>query len=111
MWRRRLRHLREKIEKTERQLQDSHEAEQQVAEAHAVFAIRENPKYFYKYAQPKAKIRTSVGPLKHNDVLVGDDQGMCELLRAQFEKYSANPDTQDRRTKLELFKNFQGGRS
>jgi hypothetical protein len=51
MERRRLEHLREKIEETEWQLQDSHEAEQQVAEAQAVSAIRENPKYFYKYAQ------------------------------------------------------------
>jgi hypothetical protein len=96
------------MEDTEQQLQDSHEAEQQVAEVRAVAAIRENPKYFYKYAQSKAKIRASVGPLKNNDVLIGDDQGMCELLGAQFEKkYSANPDTQDRRTILESTNTYQ----
>jgi uncharacterized membrane protein YgaE (UPF0421/DUF939 family) len=43
MERRRLEHLKEKIEDTERQLQDSHEAEQQVAEARAVASFERIP--------------------------------------------------------------------
>ena len=110
MERRRLEHLKEKIKETERQLQDSHEAEQQVAEAQAVSAIRENPKYFYKYAQSKAKIRASVGPLKNNGGLVRDDQGMCELLGAQFEQVFSEPRYTRQENEIGVIQELPGGR-
>jgi hypothetical protein len=69
----------------ELRLQDSHRIEEQAAKERVVEIFRKNPKYFFKYAQSKAKIKMPVGPLKDKDVLVGDDQGMCELLGSQFE--------------------------
>jgi hypothetical protein len=39
----------------ELRLQDSHGIKEQAAEERVVEAIRENPKYFFKYAQSKAK--------------------------------------------------------
>jgi hypothetical protein len=58
-------------------LQDSHRTEELAAEERVVEIIRENPKYFFIYAQSKAKIKTPLGQLKDNDVLVGDDHDMC----------------------------------
>jgi hypothetical protein len=110
MDRRRLKHLREKIEETERQLQDSHEAEQQQAEAQAVSAILENQKYFHKYAQLKSKIRASVGPLKNNYVLVLDDQGMREFLGAQFEKVFSEPRYSRQENEIGAIQELPGGR-
>jgi hypothetical protein len=107
MERRRLEYLKEKMEDTERQLQDSHEAEQQVAEA----ATRKNPKYFYKYAQSKAKIRTSMGPLTNNDVLIGDDQGMCELIGAQFEKVFSKPRYSRQKNDIGVSQDLPGGQT
>jgi hypothetical protein len=75
-----------------------------------VSAIRENPKYFYKYAQSKVKIRASVGPLKNTDVLVGDDQGMCELLGAQFEKVLSEPRHSRQENEIGVFQELPGGR-
>jgi hypothetical protein len=65
--------------------------EGQAADERVVEVIRENPKYFFKYAQSKAKIKTPVGLLKDSHVLVENDQGMCELLGSKFDSVFSNP--------------------
>jgi hypothetical protein len=95
---------------TELRLQDSHRMEEQAAEERVVEVIRENPKYFFKYAQSKAKIKTPVGPLKDNDVLVGDDQGMCELLGSQFESVFSNPRYSREENEIDVLQELPGGR-
>jgi hypothetical protein len=92
----------------ELRLQDSHRIEEQAAEERVVEVIRENSKYFFKYAQSKAKIKTPVGPLKDNDVLVRDDQGMCELLGSQFESVSSNPRYSSEENEIEVLLKLLG---
>ena len=53
--------------KFEQRLKISHIRENKKEEERAIEAIDENPKYFYRYAQVKALIKASIGPLKKMD--------------------------------------------
>jgi hypothetical protein len=51
-----------------------------------------------------------VGPLKDNEVLDGDDQGMCELLGSQFESVYSNLRYSREEKEIEVLQELQGGR-
>jgi hypothetical protein len=72
-----------------------------------VEVFRDNPKYFFKYVQSKAKIKTGVGLLKDNDVYVGNDYGMCELLKSQFESAFSSSCYSRQMNEIEVLMSYQ----
>ncbi len=46
--------------------------------------IREDPKTFYAYARSKSKAKVGIGPLKGQDEMVVDEEGMANLLNNYF---------------------------
>ncbi|KAK3888982.1 hypothetical protein Pcinc_006987 [Petrolisthes cinctipes] len=83
--------LTDNIQLLESKLSTSHEREKNYAELRAVEAIKSNPKFFYKYVREKAKIRSTIGPLKVNEELVGNTGRVCEILRAQYDSVVSEP--------------------
>ena len=75
---------RQQLANIEQKLVESHEAELITREEKAVAAISRNPKYFYHYARMKSKIRSKIGPLKHNGTLVSEPQQLSEALNIQY---------------------------
>ena len=69
----------------------SHVAELAKMESKAVNKIKNDPKYFYKYAKSKSKARSNIGPLIVNDILVTDPHKMSEALKSQFESVFSIP--------------------
>lgn len=80
------------IETIEEKLKQSVEAEVERKESQAVSHIKTNPKYFYKYAGSKSKVKAEVGPLKdEQDRLIREPEEIAELLRLQYEKVFSTP--------------------
>ena len=57
--------LLKEMEITEAKLLESHHKEARSRENKAVGLIKENTKYFFKYAKSKSHIHSSIGPLEH----------------------------------------------
>ena len=53
--------------------------------------IKENPKYFFKYARLKSKVVSPVGPLSSNGRNYSDPTEMCNILQKQFESVYCTP--------------------
>lgn len=68
-----------------RRLIASHEKEKRYADLKAVESVKRNPKFFYKYAHEKAKIRCPIGPLNVDGEMVGDPEWICEILWSQYD--------------------------
>ncbi|KAK3896124.1 hypothetical protein Pcinc_000192 [Petrolisthes cinctipes] len=83
--------LTDNMQLLESKLSTSHEREKNYAELRVVEAIQRNPKFFYKYVREKAKIKSTIGPLKVNEELVGDTGRVCEILRAQYDSVFSEP--------------------
>ena len=84
--------LKEKINILEEKLKISIEAEMDLKESQAVKCIRNNPKYFYKYAKTKSETKASVGPIKDlSGRTINDPQGIADLLRLQYESVYSEP--------------------
>ena len=83
--------MRTKIEQFEKQISRSHLDEMHREEEKAIGAIKENNKYFFKYANDRSTIRTDIGPLKRGDDLVSDPLVMTEILREQYESVFSVP--------------------
>ncbi len=83
--------LMDGIHKIENKLHICLEKEKKYAESRAVEAIKRNPRFFYKYVREKAKIRSSIGPLKLNEELVRNTGRICEILRAQYDSVFSEP--------------------
>ena len=61
-------------------------------EAHAVSCIRTNPKYFYKYAANKSKVKVAVGPLTDsNGRSRNEPQEIVEILQKQYSGVFSHP--------------------
>ena len=56
------------------------DAEMEREEAHAVEAIRNNPKYFNTYARRRNRTRPAVGPLVVAGKLIGDGDEIANVL-------------------------------
>ena len=76
--------LRQRLRDIEVQLTISQEYELQREEQKAISAIRQNPKYFYRYASSKAKFRTRIGPMKVNDELITEPKQIADALNDQY---------------------------
>ena len=83
--------IKEKLEKTEAKLIISVKNELQLDETKAISCIKENPKYFYKYASNKSKVKTPIGPLMIDGILTDDNLKICDELRLQYEKVFSQP--------------------
>ena len=73
------------------QIVASHEVEITRGELKAIEKLKDDQKYFYKYAKAKSRSRCPVGPLLCNQNLVSEPNNMCEILRKQFESVFSIP--------------------
>ena len=83
--------LKNQLKELELKISKSHEDEMMRVEGEAIDAIRDNSKFFFTYAQSKAKTRTGIGPLSNGTELVQDPLEMSELLRVQYESVFTSP--------------------
>lgn len=82
----------EKIRVLEDKLKASVDKEMSLQEVHAVSCIKTNPKYFYKYAAGKSKLKVGVGPLTGpNGDNISDPQEITEILQAQYSSVFSIP--------------------
>ena len=80
------------LREIEKKLQESYRTQKKYEESRAVDAIKVNSKYFFDYAKKRAKVRTTVGPLKDNDgKMTNDPRKMAELFSAQFKRVFSTP--------------------
>ena len=87
-----IKNLEMKIAEIERKLIDSHVAEAERNEKNAVDRIKENPKFFYKFARNKSLVKKPVGPLVSSEGLViTEPKEMCSMLKKQFESVYSSP--------------------
>ena len=83
--------IQNNIEAIEMTLQTSHENEKKLQENIAVAAIKSNPKYFYAYAKRTSKLKSKIGPLTINDVVIHDSLAMSEALSNQYTSVFSTP--------------------
>ena len=85
-------HYKNQIESLEKQLVQSYIDEKEQRENDAISKIKENPRYFYKYANKHLKTKSSVGPLRNeSNQLTDNDNEMCNLLQKQFSSVFSKP--------------------
>ena len=66
--------------------------ENKLKEAQAVACIKNNPKYFYKYAANKSKVRVGVGPLTdQNGRIIKEPADISEALSQHYQSVFSNP--------------------
>ena len=81
-----------KLRNIERELQESYTSQEIYDEAQAVSKIKTNSKYFFSYAQRKAKIRTLVGPLKDSEgKMINTPSEMANTLSQQYKSAFSDP--------------------
>lgn len=84
--------IENKIIAIEEELKQSIEMEGKKKEMQAVACIKNNPKYFYKYAASKSIVRARVGPLTDSDGrTVHEAQEVVEVLLRQYESAFSTP--------------------
>ena len=83
--------LMKEIVNIDEKLKESIKRELENEERKAVSVIKENPKYFYSYARSKSKTRAVIGPLERDGHLIGDPEGMAQMLQDQYVRAFSNP--------------------
>ena len=67
--------------------------ERNLREKRAIAAIKNNPKYFYKFVKNNSKIRAGIGPLQDEEGnLEPSNRKMSELLNEQYNSVFSTPD-------------------
>ena len=88
--------LRE-IEVIDKQLQLSYQTTKLQEESHAISKIKEDPRFFFKYANSKRKSKNRIGPLKttkNNKPYIEDrPKAMAEILSNQYKSVFTLPKT------------------
>jgi hypothetical protein len=92
---------------TERMLLDSLRTEELAVKERVIEVSRENSKYIFKYAQSKAKIKPPVGPLKDNNVHVGDDRTCVSYWGCNLNQSLVTPATRETRMKSKFSRSCQ----
>ena len=77
--------LEGKVKSIETDLQKSHEAGAAREESRAIDRIKTNPRYFYSYANSKAKIKAPIGPFKDGTRMIEDAKEKANILKLQYE--------------------------
>ena len=81
------------IKEIENNLKISINTERNLRETRAIAAIKNNPKYFYKFAKHNSKIRAVIGPLQDEEGnLKPSNKKMSELLNEQYNSHFSTPD-------------------
>ena len=76
----------------EKKLQKSYRESEIYMEEKAVEAIKENPKFFYKYTKKRSKCATKIGPLLNElGQLTNNSKEMAELLSKQYSSDFSKP--------------------
>ena len=84
--------IKSEMKDIEEKLKSSHEAERIQDEQRAVGRIKENPKFFFKFAREKSLVRKPVGPLLSPEgEYVTEPSKMSEILKNQFESVYSVP--------------------
>ena len=76
--------LEREMQQIESELLTSHQREEERNEEKAVANIKENPKYFYKYARNKSETKTSIGPFIIDGKLVYEGREKANILQEQY---------------------------
>ena len=80
-----------KLENIEYKLLESHKRQEKAKELRAVNTIKENSKYFFAYAKDKAQIRTQIGPLEKDGLIVENPLEVSQILQDQFTSVFSKP--------------------
>lgn len=84
--------LLQELQAVERNIKDLYKSDRQLDECRAIGAIKENPKFFFKYAKKYSKTKSEIGPLlDENQSPVHSSLEMANLLQQQFESVFSAP--------------------
>ena len=100
--------MQRQLELLEFQMLESHRREARENERRAVEKIKENPKYFFKYAKKKSCLSVPVGPFEEFGTIISEPQEMSEMLQRQFVKVFSQPKLSDQEVNRLLDKNCLG---
>ena len=78
--------LENKIKDIETKIAESHKAELESREECAVRRIKDDPKYFYKYASKKSSLRSRIGPLQTDTGFLYESKNKADALLKQYDK-------------------------
>ena len=77
--------INKKLTEVNKMLTTSYINERQKAEAEALSKIKENPKYFFKFAKAKSKVRETIGPLSDGKgAHVDTPKDLANILNEQY---------------------------
>ena len=80
------------IKEIEKNLKISINTERNLRETRAIAAIKNNPKYFYKFVKNNSKIRAGIGPLQDEEGnLEPSNKKMSKLLNEQCNSVFSTP--------------------
>ena len=102
------RRMQRQLELLEFQMLESHRREARENERRAVEKIKENPKYFFKYAKKKSCLSVPVGPFEEFGTIISEPREMSEMLQRQFVKVFSQPKLSDQEVNSLLDKNCLG---
>lgn len=85
-------HNKNLVQSLEMQLIQSYVNENEEREYDAISKIKEDPKYFYKYANKHMKTKSTIGPLRNqSNKLTDNDHEMSNILKDQFRSVFSKP--------------------
>ena len=88
--------IQKKVMDVENALKESYNKEADEDETRAVNQIKNNYKYFFRYARDKSDIKTTVGPFIINDKIIDSPEGKATELMSHFKSvYSNTPSNID----------------
>ena len=87
--------IQNKINDINEKLTESKSCELKREEERAVSVIKENPKYFYKFAASKTKVQSQIGPLIIEGRTESNASKIAEALRLQYESVFSTPSETD----------------
>lgn len=84
--------LLKRLHSLESELQTSHKSDRKKEEQEAVAVIRQNTKFFYKYAKKFSCAKSEIGHLlNENNIPIYSSTQTSEMLRSQFESVFRTP--------------------
>ena len=100
--------MQRQLELLEFQMFESHRRDARENERRAAEKIKENPKYFFKYAKKKSCLSVPVGPFEEFGTIISEPREMSEMLQRQFVKVFSQPKLSDQEVNGLLDKNCLG---
>ena len=89
--------LNDSLAELDREIKLSFETQKTQEEAHAISKIKEDPRFFFKYANSKRKTKGRIGPLKtikyNKQHIENGPKEMAEILSEQYKSVFTKPTT------------------